>query len=216
MPISLPDNRSRRSSDTFHLKLKCSKTFTPSAAQAYKFLSLDAESTNFGLSAYSENVAAYMDMYRYFRVKSIGITVLPLGATPTVPKGAVCIAHLAPGNTADPSTSDDFETMYQVPSTNDPAFNRKLTLNERDLKGIGEWCVTQQDATDEIFDSFGEVWIASETASSTNNISNLFASMFVFLDVHLEFKTLLDPSTISSNLRKTIEKDSPETTTTAK
>jgi hypothetical protein len=195
------------------LRVKCSKTYNGTAATAQLFLTLDDDASSFGLPVYSQTVLAYFDMYRYFRIKRLAVRVIPLGATATVPQGGMVLAYLAPGVTVDPTTSDVFETPHQVLTSNNYAFIGELVMSARDFAGIGTWCVTQGDATDEIFTSFGDIWIASETATATMNISNLMASFMVFLDLHLEFKTLLDPATISALVQ---HRKNPSTETTSK
>jgi hypothetical protein len=210
-PTRRPQRRSGEQIEK--LRVKCSKTYTGVAATAQLFLTLDDDPSSYGLPVYSQTILAYFDMYRYFRIKRLSVRLAPAGAAPSVPQGAMVLAYLAPGVTVNPTTSDDFETPHQVLTSNNYAHIGELVMSARDFAGIGTWCVTQGDATDEIFTSFGDIWIASESASATMNISSLMPSFMVFLDLHLEFKTLLDPATISALVQ---HRKNPSTETTAK
>jgi len=184
----------------YRVHVKANKAYAGSnmTTQAYKFLTLDPESSSFGLASYSEMVKQYMDMYRYFRIKRISIKAIHFGNAPTTPNGAFCIAFLAPGATTAPTTAPDFETTHQVICSVDPAHTETLVLTQRDLAGIGQWCVTQQDATDDIFTSFGDVYFTSDTTA----LSGMITNMLIQLDMHLEFKMPLDPATISALIKK--------------
>lgn len=178
------------------LHVKGNKTFTPTAVTIYYLCSLDSDAASFGLPAFAEAAAAYFDMYRYFRVRKVSVQVLPYGVTNTTSQCGV-IAHIAPGATVAPTTVLSFETPNQVSITNHPANNRPLILTNKDLSGIGQWAVTQSDATDQVLKSFGIVYLASPV-----NINTSFGSLQVTVDMELEFKTLLDPGTISLNFNK--------------
>jgi len=197
------NNRTRRQdkrSDVVTLHVKANKVFYGAASQIQTICTLDEEKTNYGIPAYSETALAYFDMYRYFRIKRVSISCYPTGAAPTVPKSACALAHIAPGVTVAPLTSLDFETPNQVMTTNDLANIKPLVLTNNDLKGVGQWAVTQNDVAEEIITSFGTVYLAQESGSSVMYFSNTWPTIFVHIDVHVEFRMLLDPATISTRL----------------
>jgi len=176
------------------LHFKASKALTPGAVGVYAILSLDSDTATVGIPAYAAAATAYFDMYRYFRIKRVTVQVA-LNADPTATTYSGVIAHIAPGATSAPTTSNDFETTNQVLTTSHPAHFGKLALTQRDLSGVGSWCVTQSDATDAILKSFGIIYLAIPVPY----LSTYFPDILVHIDCHLEFKTLLDPSTISLN-----------------
>jgi len=213
-PKQRPTRSRKNNLDGARLHVKCNKSFAAPAAVYMGFLTLDQEATNYGIPAYSETAKAYFDMYRYFRITRLSVRVAQIGAAPSVPGGAATIAYLAPGVTTNPTNCEDFETPHQELTTNDPALYGELIMSARDFNGIGSWCVTQGDATDDIFTSFGEVWLSTIGTGTTNYLSAMFVGVMIYLDLHLEFKTLLDPATISalvhqSNQRNQIVKKTP-------
>jgi len=197
------NNRTRRQekrSDTVTLHVKANKSFTGVASQVQLIMQLDEEATNYGIPAFSETAKAYFDMYRYFRIKRLSVSCYPFGSAPSIPKSACTLAHIAPGISVTPTTSLDFETPNQVMTTNDLANIKPLVLTNNDLKGIGQWAVTQSDATDDIITSFGAIYLAQITNGSTMYFSTTYVNVFIHMDIHLEFRMLLDPATISTRL----------------
>lgn len=182
---------SRNRENEVELHFKASKLLSPGTVGILALVTLDSDTATVGLPAYAASVLAYFDMYRYFRIKRISVHVMPYGGYDTSYGGV--LAHLAPGATTVPTLSTGFETKNQILVSNFPQKSPPLHLSQKDLSGIGGWCVTQSDATDAIFKSFGTIYLATPDAT----IDSIFTQVFVFLDAVLEFKTLLDPSTIS-------------------
>jgi hypothetical protein len=181
----------RNRENEVELHFKASKLLSTGATGILALVTLDSDTATVGLPAYAASVLAYFDMYRYFRIKRISVTIVPQGGGTTSASGV--LAHLAPGATTVPTLSTGFETKNQVLVTSYPQRSPPLHLSQKDLAGIGGWCVTQSDATDAIFKSFGTIYLATSYA----DISSWWPEAFVFVDAVLEFKTLLDPSTIS-------------------
>ncbi len=144
---------------------------------------LDAATPTTGLSARSEVIAAYMDMYRYWRIDK-----LVWWCDTTTPQ-ILYLNYLSPG-TAAPTDAASFETVLQTrTSVYSPV---PLRLGRSVFRNIGEWCVTQGDATDEIFTSFGELYVSSLVA----NVGTVLCQM----EITITFRQLLDPAAISLNL----------------
>ncbi len=181
-----------RSTDFVSVKVKINGSKTLAAAQIAQILQMDAGTATIGFSAQSQVLANYMDMYRYFRVDNLKVHVVPLVTTATTDGGYIpfVIAYLSPNATTAPTTPLSFETPHQVLSNY--LGNRSLKLNRAVLKTAGSWAVTQGDVTDEIFLSFGDVWIAN---SSSDNYTYIYQ-----IEATLTFRQLLDPGLISQNL----------------
>jgi hypothetical protein len=177
---------------------------------AYKLLNLDGATATYGLSANSSIIAAYMDMYRYFRINRIKIRTISSNhlSYPTYP---FILSYLAPGNTADPSSWTDLETKNQVLTFGDPAHIATLDLTLNDLKSVGDWFVTQNDASTEAIYSAGEIWVAS----SSNFYLWSSPKFAVFVEIDVTFRTLLDPALISSWKNQTISASLPPTQPTS-
>ncbi len=158
---------------------------TAGAATVVLMNVLDSSTASLGLSARSEVLAAYMDMYRYFRIERL------VWWCDTSTPQILYLNYLSPG-TAVPTDAASFESVHQVrTSVYSPV---PLRLGRSVFKNIGEWCVTQGDATDEIFTSYGELYVSSLTA----NVGTVLCQ----LELTITFRQLLDPASISLNFGK--------------
>jgi len=181
-----------RSDDHVTVKVRINGSKSLAAAQIGQILQMDAATATIGFSAQSQVLANYMDMYRYFRVDDLKVHVIPNVTTATTDGGYTpfVIAYLSPNATAAPTTPLSFETPHQVLSNY--LGNRSLKLNRGILRTAGSWAVTQGDVTDEIFLSFGDVWVVNSSADNYEYIYQIEAT--------LTFRQLLDPGLISQNL----------------
>jgi len=195
------------------LVLKINKEVRPGAATSavQKLMSLDGSTATVSLSAISAIVAAYMDMYRYFKINRLSVRIFTDTVSSTTTKiYPLVLAHLAPGNTADPTDQESFETPNQTITYMDPAHNVPLILGSRAFKSISDWFVTQNDASSEVLYSAGEIWIATSTAIGPWSATSDFT---LFIDLDISFRTLLDPGLISTLMKQnlTLHAESPTT-----
>jgi len=183
------------------LVLKINKEVTPGAATTtvQKLMSLDGSTATVSLSAISSIVAAYMDMYRYFKINRLSVRIFTDTVSSTTTKiYPLVLAHLAPGNTAEPTDQESFETPNQTITYMDPAHNVPLVLGSRAFKSISDWFVTQNDASSEVLYSAGEIWIATSSSIAPWGASSKFT---LFIDLDISFRTLLDPGLISTLMK---------------
>jgi len=183
-----------RSADFVTVKVKINGSKTLSTAKIGQILQMDAATATIGFSAQSQVLANYMDMYRYFRVDNLKVHVMPLVTTATTDAGYTpfVIAYLSPNATTAPTSPLSFETPHQVLSNY--LGSSSLKLSRSVLKTAGSWAVTQGDVTDEIFLSFGDIWISND--SSDNYV------YYYQIECTLTFRQLLDPGSISQNLMR--------------
>lgn len=187
----MPRKQRNSKDDVVTIKVKLNYR-TAAASTAVLMNVLDASTASTGLSARSEVLAAYMDMYRYFRIDR-----LAFWCDTTTPQ-ILYLNYLSPG-TAAPTDAASFETTHQVrTSVYAPV---PLRLGRSVFKNIGDWCVTQADATDEIFTSYGDLYVTSLTA----NVGTVLCQ----LELTVTFRQLLDPALISFNLGKHLSQYEP-------
>lgn len=185
--------RSQLSRDMVTIKTKINFRTAP-AATAVLMVVLDASTASTGLSARSEVIAAYMDMYRYFRIDKL------VWWCDSTTAQIHYLNYLSPGTIA-PTDAASFETNHQVRTISySPT---PLRLGRSVFKNVGDWCVTQGDATDEIFTSFGDLYVTSLVA----NVGTVLCQ----LELTLTFRQLLDPGLISFNFGKHLTISPPET-----
>jgi hypothetical protein len=168
---------------------------TTTPGNAIKLLNLDGATATYGLSASSSIIAAYMDMYRFFRINRIKIRAIDNDTIEYDVDYPAVLAYLAPGNTADPTDWTDFETKHQVLTFGDPAHIGTLDISQKDLQSVGDWFITQNDASTEALYSAGEIWLAN---SANFSVWANPTHVAIFVEVDITFRTLLDPSLISS------------------
>lgn len=215
-PKNRPRNPTQGSNNNgTRLVLKINKEVTPGAATTtvQKLLSLDGSTATVSLSAISAIVAAYMDMYRYFKINRLSVRVFTEDVSSTFYRAyPLVLAHLAPGNTADPTDQESFETPNQTITYMDPAHNVPLVLGSRPFKSISDWFVTQNDASSEVLYSAGEIWIATSAAIAPWGATSAFT---LFIDLDISFRTLLDPGLISTLMKQnlTLQAEKPTPTT---
>lgn len=180
----MPKKQRTQKDDVITVKTKLNYR-TAGAATVVLMNVLDAATASTGLSARSEVIAAYMDMYRYFRIERL------VWWCDTSTPQLLYLNFLSP-STATPTDAASFETTHQVrTSAYSPV---PLRLGRSVFKNIGDWCVTQGDATDEVFKSYGQLYVSSLTA----NVGTVLCQ----LELTITFRQLLDPASISFNLGK--------------
>ncbi len=192
-------NMKSNRTDTVTIRTKINFEVTDAVNPIELLLTLDASTATTGLSARSQVLAAYMDMYRYFKIDKLVCHVVSSFSTTT--EASCYINYLSPG-TAAPTDAASFETPHQiVTSSYSP---RPLKIPVSVFRNVGAWCVTQGDATDEVFLSFGELYISVPTGNA------LPTGYFIQVDLTVTFRQLLDPASISLNFGKHAESIPPQ------
>jgi len=190
-------NNSHQSS---RIRLKINKSIVPGAATntAQKIMTLDGSTAISSLTAFSDILAAYMDMYRYFKINRLTVRVQSEDEQSSLYLPLI-LAHVVPGNTADPTSMEQIETKNQTITFTDPAHFSPLVLGAGTFKSISDWFVTQNDASSEVIYSAGEIWITAPPSTTT---WSAFSTFYVFADIDITFRSLLDPGLISAKMKK--------------
>ncbi len=184
--------------DTVTIRTKINFDVVDAVNAIELLLTLDASTATTGLSARSQVLAAYMDMYRYFKIDKLVCHVVSSFSAAT--EASCYINYLSPG-TASPTNAGSFETPHQVLTSSYAP--RPLKIPVSVFRNVGAWCVTQGDATDEVFLSFGELYISVPSGNA------MPVGQFVQVDLTVTFRQLLDPASISLNFGKHAESTPP-------
>jgi len=175
--------------------LRCTafQDFAATAAATHEILALAPGGATITMSTISGQMTNYFDMYRFWRLKRVDVKIVS-AADPSV-QGVLCYVPLA---TTAPTTIDRIETKKAIQLQLNPNGNQDMNkMTNLVVSKPSTWLVTQSDASDVLFDSYGDLLIVLQASAAVD--------LVIRYDFVLEFKTLVDPNNLSIVSKKDYE-----------
>ncbi len=182
-------NRPQKGSDLVRQDFLFTRSVAWSASTSATYLTLEGSA----LAAVSGTIAAFMDMYRFYRI--LDCRVKTVAATVTTAGPPYVLTWAPEGTTIPPTIAavENLSTSEITVNEGTGAFHTAATLvlHEDTLRSVtgGRWLVTSADATDTFLESYGAIAMIADSSTSTSIIGKVTLCM--------EFKEIVDPNTIS-------------------
>lgn len=198
--------------NTINKKTKATKRSGEEVSRRFHFTCITAYANGIATTALSLNAletvclgfAELSDLYRYFKINKLKVTAWVGGVVSSSDEeGFYALYHTPNGATGTAPTLNDMEGKFALghvwtySSVGVPGKNAVLELQRDDLTTISPWFVTLDDSSGGA-DMDGPGVINFVQASGVTDSGDIIYEV----DMHVTFKTMLDPSTISAAAEK--------------